>query len=540
MPTRWHPAAEIELAITENEPAESATEADTKVFKSRGSTASERLLADLGDQAFLNLWSYPNLFYEKKQNGKGDGKELCDMLAVCGDDVVIFSDKAIKWQDDRPIDVAWPRFYRKAIEEAVVQINGANNWITRFPDKVFTDSACTRRLPIDIPPIQSRRTHGVVVATGAYQAVQAHMNDDSGSFMIVPSLKGRDAIDVLRPGFIPFCIGDVNPGGMFVHVFDDVSIKRVLTHLNTISDFTRYLNKRAAYLRTDQLMMAHGEEELLAHYLNVGMKTGGAYDFELRRKKAFQGHRMVPVQGEWSAYLRSEAYFAKTLADDKSFLWDRLITLFSDNVMAGTSVEVLGEASTVATSERALRFMAMENRFARRMLGESVEGAVEAAMAAKMDRYTRIIMPSQASADPRLAYVFMILAYPTELDAQGGLPRGYEQYREARASMLRAYCLVLLSEQRQLNTAVGFATDAHSTQTGRKGGSEDLMAIRVDEWTEELLADAAEAKEHYDVLRSGRLIQSNISRDEYPSLTGETAKKGWPKNRPSRERFRKK
>lgn len=44
------------------------------VHRSRGSTASERLLADLGDAAFLAVWSYPNLFFEKKQNGKGDGK----------------------------------------------------------------------------------------------------------------------------------------------------------------------------------------------------------------------------------------------------------------------------------------------------------------------------------------------------------------------------------------------------------------------------------------------------------------------------------
>ena len=87
------------------------------VHRSRGSTASERVLADLGDQAFLNLWSYPNLFYDKKKGGKGDGKELCDMLAVCGDDVIIFSDKHIKYQGDKPVQIAWPRFYRKAIKD---------------------------------------------------------------------------------------------------------------------------------------------------------------------------------------------------------------------------------------------------------------------------------------------------------------------------------------------------------------------------------------------------------------------------------------
>ncbi|MHC2248236.1 hypothetical protein [Bradyrhizobium elkanii] len=116
------------------------------IHRSRGSTASERLLADLGDAAFLKLWSYPNLFFDKKQGGKGDGKELCDMLVVCGDDVIIFSDKHIAYQEGQPVEVAWPRYYRKAVQEAVKQINGANRIICEFPGKIYTDPACTQRL----------------------------------------------------------------------------------------------------------------------------------------------------------------------------------------------------------------------------------------------------------------------------------------------------------------------------------------------------------------------------------------------------------
>src|ERR1700733_10881257 len=168
----------------------SPKEIQKPIFRARGSTKTERLLADLGDSAFLNLWSYPNLFYDKKQGGKGDGKELCDMLVVCGDDVIIFSDKHIKCQEDKALDVVWPRYYRKAVREALKQINGANRIICEFPEKIYTDSACTQRLPIALPPAAARRTHGVVVASGAYKAVQTHHRDDSGSFIIVPSMKG--------------------------------------------------------------------------------------------------------------------------------------------------------------------------------------------------------------------------------------------------------------------------------------------------------------------------------------------------------------
>jgi hypothetical protein len=521
------------MEADDDAPAEPAAAA---IHRSRGSTASERLLADLGDAAFLQLWSYPNLFFDKKQGGKGDGKELCDMLVVCGDDVIIFSDKHITYQEDKPVEVAWPRYYRKAVQEAVKQINGANRIICEFPEKIYTDSACTQRLPIELPSTATRRTHGVVVASGAYKAVQTHHKDDSGSFIILPTLKGDAHLDVKVGGYVPFSIGDVNPDGMFIHVFDEVSIKRVLTHLDTISDFTEYLNKRAVYLRSKSLLVAHGEEELLAHYLNVGMRTGGAYDFELKRKRAFEKHLMVPIQGEWTAYVRSKEYLAKALADEKSRVWDRLIGVFTENVLSGTSVSIMGETPSANLSERALRYMAREGRFGRRVLGDAVAGFVKASRAAKADRYARVIMPSRVSADPTVAYVLMTLAYPTQLEAEGGLPGGYEQYRQARVAMLRSYCVVLLAEQRKIKTAIGIAVDAHWTQTGRRGGSEDLMGIQVDDWNEEMLGDVARAKEEHSILLEDRLINTHASHDEYPALPGEPPKRRWPKHKSSRER----
>ncbi len=433
--------------------------------------------------------------------------------------------------------VAWPRFYRKAIEAATKQINGAQNWITRYPDKVFTDSACTQRLPIELP-LETRRVHGVVIATGAHKAVQIILKDDSGSFIVAPMLKGRDCLDFDQPHFIPFCVGDVNPDGMFIHVFDDVAIRRVLEHLNTISDFTRYLNKRAEYLRSGKLFVAHGEEELLAGYLTTGIKTGGRYDFEPPRKAKFKDAAMMTVQGEWSAYILSSQYFAKKLADDISYTWDRLITVFSKNLLAGTSVTVLGEHTTLAQAEPGLRFMAMENRFSRRVLGEAVDSALKKALELKKDRYARVIFPQQASANSKLAYVIMVLAYPTELEARGGMERGYEQYRETRAMMLEAYCLGVLYTNRNLNTVVAIGMDAHSSVTGRKGGSEDLFALRIDEWSAENEAYAVEAMEHYDILRQERLTKQIISRDEFPVLGENDASQRRSKHARSRARFR--
>jgi hypothetical protein len=257
----------------------------------------------------------------------------------------------------------------------------------------------------------------------------------------------------------------------------------------------------------------------------------GKYDFEPKRKKKFSKHVSVTVQGEWSAYLASHGYLSKILADEVSYVWDRVISLFSQNIIDGTSVAILGKAPDARLSERGLRFMALEDRFSRRMLGEALSGALKAANEIKQDRFTRVMLPPTGDNNTALAYILMILAYPTELEAAGGLPGGYEQYRETRARILEAYCLVLLSEQRRLKTAVGIAVDASSMKTGRRGGSEDLMAIQVDEWTGQLLTAAAEAKERYDVLRVERLVESHLSGNEYPSVAGPS---GNPRNRKPR------
>ncbi|WLC16641.1 hypothetical protein [Bradyrhizobium diazoefficiens] len=505
------------------------------VKRSRGSTPSERLLADLGDHAFLKLWSYPNLFYDKKQKGKGDGKEFCDMLVVCGDDVIVFSDKHIKFQEEQPIEVAWPRFYRNAIEGAVIQINGANNWMDRYPERIYLDPACTQKLPIDLPPRATRRVHGVVVATGAHRSIQKILDDRSGSFVIMPALKGRDAIDFSREGFMPFAIGDVNPGRLFVHVFDDVGIKRVLEHLNTISDFAGYLKKRADYIRSNSFWMAHGEEELLANYLRVGAATNGFYDFELPGAKPPKaGEFKMTKQGLWSDYILSETHFKKAIADEKSRVWDDLIARFSENLLAGATGSFLGKETTIPGAEPALRLMAMENRFGRRVLGEAVQGAIVRAMEANQDRYARVILPKKGN-NPKLAYVVMILSYPAFARARAGKDSGYDHYREYRMRVMEAYCLAVLLDNRKLNTVVAIGMDADYSVTGQQGGSEDLFCVRIDQWTPSLEARAGELREHYEVFRHERLNRRDISRSEFPPTGGRRQRK----NKPSRLRFKK-
>jgi len=78
------------------------------------------------------------LYRDQKLAGGTDGKELCDLLVVCDPHVIIFSEKNINWSD-KPVQVAWSRWFKKAVEKSADQINGAERWISEFPDRVFLD-----------------------------------------------------------------------------------------------------------------------------------------------------------------------------------------------------------------------------------------------------------------------------------------------------------------------------------------------------------------------------------------------------------------
>lgn len=483
------------------------------IERSQGGTPSERYLAGLAERSFLNLWCYPNAFIDKGIKNAGDGKELCDLLVVCGDDVVIFSDKSICWPSGDDIELAWSRWYRRAVEKSVAQIRGAERWIRDFPERIFLDPKCSQPLPIELPPANRRRVHGVAVALGAQQACQRFFGGCSdGSLMIMPEIVGSGHTDKNLAGRLPFAFGDVDPDGPFIHVFDETALDTVLGEMDTISDFVGYLNARSETIRSKHLFASPGEADLLATYLLTEDKDG--YHHFPRPDNLIESglFKYVVEEGTYESFSQSEQFKLRRSANKTSYIWDKLITTFTDHIMAGTSVEIAGEMPTAARAEPALRIMAQENRTVRRALGSAVQGALEQSSRLQQDRFARVILPNEGFADPTCGYVFMTLAYPTYLDGRGG----YEQYRKVRVAMLQNYCLTFLHENRNFKKMLGIAMDA--SRQGRKGGSEDMLAVQVDEWTPELEASVAKARAQYEILQPDRLVKSGLSVQEFPEV----------------------
>ncbi len=165
------------------------------INRSLGITPSEQNLAILADKTFLNLWSYPNLYY--KSSDTSPAQELCDLLVICGEHIIVFSDKHINFQIDKDIEIAWKRWYNRAVEHSKKQIIKAINRIKANPHNIFLDKECSKPFPLEIP--KNAKIHGIAVALGAGEACKSFFGEGNGSL----------AISTYCHEYTPFVIGDI-------------------------------------------------------------------------------------------------------------------------------------------------------------------------------------------------------------------------------------------------------------------------------------------------------------------------------------------
>jgi hypothetical protein len=110
---------------------------------------AEAFVANISRRTFLSLWSYPNPI------GKGR-KELFDLLVVCDPCIFIFSVKhiIITPSGDNSLDAA--RWKKRAVEESVKQLYGAERFINRTKEII----ACDGKTSISLPQKDDSRISG--------------------------------------------------------------------------------------------------------------------------------------------------------------------------------------------------------------------------------------------------------------------------------------------------------------------------------------------------------------------------------------------
>ena len=392
---------------------------------------SEQFVHDICRKSFLSLWSYANPL------GKAS-KELCDILIVCDPDVIVISVKDVRVTDSGNISTDWTRWKKRAIDASIKQIYGAERWLEGASHVVRSDGT----VGIALPKTSVRRVHRIAVALGG-------------------------------EGKTPLRFGDFGKG--YVHVFDKISVEIIMGEVDTIEDFIQYLMAKEDLLRSGRKTLFNGgEEDLLALYLHEGRQFPNAFD-------------LVVVDDDlWAGFKNSEEYKAKKEADEISYNWDRLIELLCNDILRGN----LEFGPDLNESEIAVRTMARENRFGRRLTGKSFMEFYELAC-------QKTVRARMAPGNSDVTYVFL------------AMPHGED--RQYRVAELFGRCFVACGLNQERKVVVGLATEQYEEG---KGFSFDLVHIHKETWSEEDRNHFSYLQTEFGYFKNPKFTESQ--EDEYP------------------------
>ncbi len=447
-----------------------------RITKSSGGTPTERYLEALCERNFLSLWSYPRPFRDQ-----GGGKELCDLLVVMGDDVIIFSDKHCLLEPKKSLELDWKRWFRSAVSEAADQAWGAERWLRNNPDRVFIDPECQH--PLAIPRGDSVRFHLVVTVHGVAEACRA-MLGGTGSLMVHSGVSGVDAHSQ------PFVVGDLDPIRTFVHVFDDTSMEIVMSTLDTASDFLQYLRRKEAFLRS-RTVIASGEEDILGYYL-MHADGDGKHSFV----EAEDAHLVVIENGWWEDFENSEQRTRQIEFDKVSYRWDALVETFARHAMEGT--QYFKTEPALESAEKILRFMAAEPRLHRRALAQELIDAMDRT---PVDQRLIRLIPNQSNQST--AYLFLIFPWNEKSTVK--------QNRKLRRHFLEAAVCVARFKNPQIEDIVGIATECRACQHQH---SEDAVYLDTRLWNAEDENRALEYQREFKILTQEREFRRQFKK--YP------------------------
>lgn len=471
-----------------------------KVIRSNGITPSERYLQQLCEKSFLKMWSYPGVYRDQASgNGARDGKEVCDLLVIFGNHILIFSDKYISFPDTGDIQVDWSRWVKRAVLDSAKQIYGAERWIKQHPDRIFIDSKCSQPLPLVLPDPNEVIFHRVVVAHGARESCMQYFDGGSGSLFFDSTVVGDEHISTPENTCEPFVIGQVNPQKGFIHILDDTSLDIILSTLDTIRDFSSYLEKKERVIAKVKSFSAAGEEEMLAWYLK-DLNEKGEHDFIFDDDYP----RIFLDEGFWKNFSVSPARQTQIEANKISYAWDAIIEKFTFHILDDSQYFQTNE--NINYSEKAIRFMASEPRTRRRLLIQALFDKIENT---PIDEIGVRVVNSTAPNEP--SYVFLL--FPQQDYSKENA------YRENRRKALYAYCIVTKYLNPSATDIIGFATETGNPEFR----SEDLFYINGRIWSEELQEEARHYHKDLHLLETINVFQDTVY--EFPSEAEYISKK---------------
>jgi len=458
------------------------------IKKSPTFNESERMLAEIGDKVFLSLWSFANVYTDEgikllpDGTKKGQGEELCDLLVVFGEHVIIFSDKGhVEYRPTEVTSVGWGRWIKSAFLKSAYSTYKAERWLKFDPHRIYLDKECSEKFPITLPPPERMKVHRIAVVRGITEHAKKFYSDNSGTLIIRPDIIGAAHLDN------PFMIGLADPNKGYVHFFDELSIDRVFKELDTLKDFTDYLTKKEKLIESGMLAVAPGEDDLLGYYLSSreGYKNLDWPYFLMPPPEV--GDRLSVYPGFYEGHLQTYEYKEIQEIRRISYFWDKCIETMGRAAFTGKWHETNGtnydEEITV------LKYMASESRLARTILSNAYsEIIIKPFPSEEVLPRVRI---SSSPTNPKICYVFLVMQ-------KSDFASSYAEYREIRKNAIINYCFACKDLLPQFTTIVGIASDAINSA----GASEELIHLHTDDWTDAEYKEARRLRRDVGLLKN--------------------------------------
>jgi hypothetical protein len=462
-------------------------------------TESERYLTQLGHRAFLSLWCSANVHTDEgKTSATGDGKELCDLLVVFGNHILIFSDKDCKFSAHPDIKVAWGRWYKHAVDKSVRQLIGAEKFLREHSDRLFLDKQCIVPFPYKLPKKKDAVIHLIAVTKGSNQAALAHWGGgSSGSLMLDTGLENRT-----QHLETPFTVGWPVGRERFIHVLDEMTLDILLHEFDTLPDLINYFSEKEQFLNSARYVNVSGEEELIAHY-QMTMERGK----HVLPCVPPNTNAVAMLEGTWKGFNSSAQRKARDAANEQSYLWDHMIEYQSKFIRAGQAKSPFADDISVDGNEKVVRALASETRFARRLLAKVLEEALRKSVQVEEDtinQFTRI-MPSPSV--PGRYYVFTVMP-PTTTSS-------YDEYREGRVNFLMTYCEGLSLKYPDIIEAVGIASEPMAAEVS----SQDFLYVSFEDPLSPVhLEEIRKRCDDLNILQDSTMNQKPFQSFEYPEV----------------------
>lgn len=474
------------------------------IKKSPTFTQSEKMLADIGDKVFLSLWSFANVYtdegikFSDEGRKKGQGEELCDLLVVFGNHVIIFSDKGeVEYKPNDDVSISWGRWVKRAYLKSAYSTHKAEKWLKENPNRIFLNKECSEKFPIELPKPEEMKVHRIAVARGITEHAKKYYSDTNGTLIIRPDVIGLEHLK------IPFVIGCADKEKGYVHFLDELSIDRVFNELDTLRDFTDYLTKKEELIESGKLLAAPGEDDLLGYYLSSreGFKNLDSPYFLIPSVE--MGDKLTVYPGFYEGHIKTREYRQIQEIKRISYFWDTCIETMGSAAFTGkwhhTNGTNYDEEITV------LKYMASESRLARTVLSNGYsEIMIKPFSPDELLPRVRIL---GSPTNREICYVFLIMQKSDAMD-------NYEHYRELRKNAIVNYCMACKDLLPQFKTIVGIASD--SLNNG--GASEELIYIHTDDWTAEEFEEARRLRHDVGLLRNVKIHTNTDTKPEEGEL----------------------